>query len=142
MSAPATEAPLDPMAAPSIRVPPPGPRSRELLARLSAAAYPGTASEVAPFVIGRKRGWAVEDVDGNIYLDMISGSASVPLGACRDDLIDPVVEALRRYGNEDSHSLASELMVQLAEELLAVAPSSLTRVDIALNVTEAVEIAL
>ena len=49
---------------------------------------------------------------------------------------------LRRYGNEDSHSLASELMAPLAERLVALAPASLTRVDIALNGTEAVEIAL
>jgi len=141
-SAPLTDAPLDPASAPSIRVPPPGPHSRERLARLAAVAYPGLSSEIAPFVISRKRGWAVEDVDGNVYLDLISASASVPLGAGREDLIDPVIEALRRYGNEDSHSLASELMAPLAEQLLAITPDSLTRVDIALNGTEAVEIAL
>ena len=141
-SAPATETPLDPASAPSMRVPPPGPRSREQLARLGAVAYPGLSSEIAPFVISRKRGWAVEDVDGNVYLDLISASASVPLGACREDLIDPVIEALRRYGNEDSHSLTSELMAPLAEQLLELAPDSLTRVDIALNGTEAVEIAI
>ena len=81
-------------------------------------------------------------MDGNVYLDLISASASVPLGACRDDLIEPAVEMLRRYGNEDSHGLASELMAPLAERLLAIAPRSLSRVDIALNGTEAVEIAL
>ena len=128
--------------APSIRVAPPGPRSRELLDRLGAVAYPGLTAELAPFVIARKQGWTVTDVDGNVYLDLISASASVPLGAGREDIIEPAVEMLRRYGNEDSHGLASELMAPLAERLLAAAPSSLTRVDIALNGTEAVEIAL
>ena len=129
-------------AAPLMRVEPPGPRSRELLERLEAVAYPGLTHGLAPFVAARKRGWTVEDVDGNVYLDLISGSASVPLGAGRDDLIDPAVEMLRRYGNEDSHSIASELMPELAERLLAIAPRSLTRIDIALNGTEAIEIAL
>jgi 4-aminobutyrate aminotransferase-like enzyme len=141
-SVPATETPLDPAIAPSMRVAPPGPCSREQLERLGAVAYPGLSSEVSPFVISRKRGWAVEDVDGNVYLDMISASASVPLGAGREDLIEPVIDALRRYGNEDSHSLASALMAPLAEQLLDLAPDSLTRVDIALNGTEAVEIAV
>ena len=133
---------LDIDAVPSMRTPPPGPRSRELLERMRASFYPGLTAGLAPFVVARKRGWAVEDVDGNVYLDLISGSASVPLGACRDDLIEPAVEMLRRYGNEDSHGLASELMAPLAERLLAIAPRSLTRVDIALNGTEAIEIAL
>jgi 4-aminobutyrate aminotransferase-like enzyme len=139
---PPTAAPLDSSIAPSMRVPPPGPRSRELLDRMDAVCYPGLTTGLAPFVAARKRGWAVEDVDGNVYLDLLSASASVPLGACRDDLIEPAVEMLRRYGNEDSHSLASELMLPLAERLLAIAPSSLSRVDIALNGTEAVEIAI
>ena len=133
---------LDTDAVPSVRTPPPGPRSRELLERMQASFYPGLTAGLAPFVVARKRGWAVEDVDGNVYLDLISGSASVPLGACRDDLIEPAVEMLRRYGNEDSHGLASELMAPLAERLLAIAPRGLTRVDIALNGTEAIEIAL
>ena len=124
-------------------MPPPGPRSRELLERAARrGAYPGLTAELAPFVVARKQGWTVEDVDGNVYLDLISASASVPLGAGREDIIEPAVQMLRRYGNEDSHGLASELMAPLAERLLAATPSSLTRVDIALNGTEAVEIAL
>ncbi len=134
--------PIDLSTVPDVRVPPPGPRSRELLDRLGAVCYPGLTAGLAPFVVARKHGWAVEDVDGNRYLDLISGSASVPIGACRGDVTDAAVDVLRRYGNEDSHSLASELMAPLAERLLAVAPPSLSRVDIALNGTEAVEIAL
>jgi 4-aminobutyrate aminotransferase-like enzyme len=128
--------------APHIVVPPPGPRSRELLERASALFYPGTGHGLAPFVVARKQGYTIEDVDGNIYLDLISASASVPLGACREDIIEPVVEALRRYGNEDSHTIAGEPMIELAERLLEIAPAGLTRVDLALNGTEAVETAI
>ncbi len=119
-----------------------GPRSRELLDRARRTLYAGTAGGLAPFVLGRKAGHTIEDVDGNVYLDLISASASVPLGACREDILEPAIEALRRYGNEDSHTMASEPMIDLAERLLAIAPEGLTRVDLALNGTEAVETAI
>jgi 4-aminobutyrate aminotransferase-like enzyme len=134
--------PLEERLIPDVVVPPPGPRSREILSRQESVLYPGLAQELAPFVVDRKLGYAVEDVDGNVFLDMASASGSVPLGAGREDLLRPAIDAMRRYGNEDSHALPSEFMLPLAERLLSVTPSSLSRVDIALNGTEAVEIAL
>jgi 4-aminobutyrate aminotransferase-like enzyme len=128
--------------APVIRVEPPGPRSREILGRIERRAYPGLSGGLAPFALAEKRAWTVTDADGNVYLDLASASASVPLGAGRVELIEPAVEALERFGNEDSHALASELMAELGERLLAIAPASSTRFDIALNGTEAVEIAI
>jgi 4-aminobutyrate aminotransferase-like enzyme len=127
---------------PSIVTPPPGPRSRELLEGQSKVLYPGLAHGLGPFVIVRKQGDAIEDVDGNVYLDMISAMASVPLGASRPDVTKAAVEALRRYGNEDTHFYSHEFVLPLAEKLLELAPSNLSRVDIALNGTEAIEIAV
>jgi 4-aminobutyrate aminotransferase-like enzyme len=132
----------DKIEAPAIVVEPPGPRSREILARISATAYPGTANHLAPLALASKRGWTAADVDGNLYLDCASASASVPLGAGRPELLAPAIEALETFGNEDTHALASELTAELGERLLAVAPASLSRYDIALNGTEAVEIAI
>jgi 4-aminobutyrate aminotransferase-like enzyme len=128
--------------APAIVVEPPGPRSREILERISATAYPGTANHLAPLALAEKQAWTVADVDGNVYLDCASASASVPLGAGRPELLKPAIDALKTFGNEDSHALASELTAELGERLLAVAPRSLSRYDIALNGTEAVEIAV
>ena len=128
--------------APVIRTPPPGPRSAEVLARIERHAYPGLAAGLAPFALDSKRAWTVTDADGNVYLDLASASASVPLGAGREELITPAVEALRRFGNEDSHALASELTATLGERLVALAPGDVSRYDIALNGTEAVEIAV
>ena len=104
--------------------------------------YPGLAHDLGPFVINRKTGWEIEDVDGNVYLDFISAMASVPFGAARPDVVEPVIEALRRYGSEDTHYYSNEYVLPLAEELLRVAPDGMTRVDIALNGTEAVETAI
>ena len=65
--------------------------------------------------------------------------ASVPAGAARADITEAAVEALRRYGNEDTHYYSHEYVLPLAERLVSVAPGALARVDIALNGTEAVE---
>ncbi|HEY7668664.1 MAG TPA: aminotransferase class III-fold pyridoxal phosphate-dependent enzyme [Actinomycetota bacterium] len=127
---------------PRIVATPPGPKTREILARQEALLYPGLAHDLGPFVIARKDGWTVEDVDGNVYLDLISAMASVPFGAGRADILDPTIEALRRFGNEDTHYFSNPYVLPLAEELVRVAPSGLTRVDIALNGTEAVETAV
>jgi len=120
----------------------PGPKSAAALERISKLVYPGTSEHVAPFVVASKSGYLVEDLDGNTFVDLISASASVPLGAARADLIDPLVETLRRTGNEDTHGIAHELVAPLAERLLALAPDSLTRVALSLNGTESVETAI
>ncbi len=127
---------------PRIVATPPGPKTRDILARQERVLYPGLAHGLGPFVINRKSGWEVEDVDGNVYLDLISAMASVPFGAGRADIVEPVVDALRRYGNEDAHYFSHEYLLPLAEELIRVAPGDISRVDIALNGTEAVETAI
>ena len=132
----------DPLDAPQMRVSPPGPKSRELLERQGKYLYAGLREGLAPFVVAGKRDWCVEDVDGNVYLDMASASASVPLGAGREELIAPAVEAMRRFGNEDTHALTTPLVGELAELLIEITPANLTRLDIALNGTEAIEIAV
>jgi 4-aminobutyrate aminotransferase-like enzyme len=124
---------------PRIVTTPPGPKTRAILERQSAVLYRGLADEVGPFVICRKSGHEIEDVDGNVYLDFISAMASVPAGAARADITDAAVDALRRYGNEDTHYYSNEYVLPLAERLVAIAPGALSRVDIALNGTEAVE---
>ena len=126
----------------SIVATPPGPKTRDILERQSAVLYRGLADEVGPFVICRKSGYEVEDIDGNVYLDCISAMASVPAGAARADITEAAVEALRRYGNEDTHYYSHEYVLPLAERLVAIAPGALSRVDIALNGTEAVETAV
>jgi 4-aminobutyrate aminotransferase-like enzyme len=127
---------------PRIVTTPPGPRTAGIQERLRSILYPGLAKDLGPFVIRRKSGWEIEDVDGNVYLDLLSAMASVPLGSARPDLTRAAVEVLERYGNEDAHYLPHEYVLPLAEALLRIAPNRLTRVDIALNGTEAVESAV
>lgn len=120
----------------------PGPNSAAALKRLRAVLYPGIGEHLAPFVLDRKSGSTLVDLDGNEYVDCASASASVPLGAAREDLIEPTVAAMRRFGNEDGHAISTELAADLAERLVALTPASLTRVAYALNGTEAIETAV
>lgn len=133
---------MEDAAIPRMVVRPPGPVSRDLLERQEKVLYSGLAKDLAPFVLSRKWGYGVEDVDGNVYLDMLSAMASVPLGAVREEVLRPAVEALARYGNEDAHYFSHEYVLPLAEKLVEITPGGLERVDIALNGTEAVETAV
>ena len=127
---------------PRVTLPIPGPRSKQVLELQREVFYPGLTEFCYPFVAARKQGWLVEDLDGNVFVDLVSSSASVPFGAGRADIVDAAAEMLLRYGNEDSHAVTHTLMEPLARRLLSVTPSSLTRVDLALNGTEAVETAV
>ncbi|MEX0983499.1 MAG: aminotransferase class III-fold pyridoxal phosphate-dependent enzyme, partial [Actinomycetota bacterium] len=127
------------MEGPLVRTPLPGPEGARILERLGSVLYPGLAHDLGPFVIRRKEGSLIEDVDGNVFLDLISAMASVPLGAANERIMRAALEAHRTIGLEDPHFYAHEYMLPLAEELLRIAPSGIARVDIALNGTEAVE---
>jgi hypothetical protein len=111
---------------PRIVATPPGPKTREILARQERVLYPGLAHDLGPFVINRKAGWQVEDVDGNVYLDFISAMASVPFGARAPTSWagDRGHPSLRQRG----HALLLERVRAAAgEELLRVAPDGMTR---------------
>ena len=92
----------------------PGPLSRAELEAQRAVFYPGLTHGVYPFVAARKSGWLVEDLDGNVLVDLVSSSASVPFGAGRADLVAAATEQLLAFGNEDSHAVTNPLMSQLA----------------------------
>jgi 4-aminobutyrate aminotransferase-like enzyme len=128
--------------APRIQGPLPGPRSREEIEAQRSVFYAGQTHGSYPFVAARKHGWLVEDLDGNVFVDLVSSSASVPFGAGRADLVEAATEQLLAFGNEDSHAVTNPLMSRLARRLVEVSPASLTRVDLALNGTEAVESAV
>jgi len=81
------------MMAPHIVVKPPGPRSRELLAEqeeleTKAVVY----SKAFPFAIDSAENATIRDVDGNLYIDWVSGISVLNLGH-RNPVITRAVEA-------------------------------------------------
>src|SRR5690349_13322195 len=95
--------PVTPDEAPRLSGPLPGPRSRAELEAQRSVFYAGLTHGTYPFVAARKSGWLVEDLDGNVFVDLVSSSASVPFGAGRADLVAAASEQLTSFGNEDSH---------------------------------------
>jgi 4-aminobutyrate aminotransferase-like enzyme len=110
--------------APRIVHPPPGPKSRRLLERQAkletdAIGYPHYFP-IAPKVA---RGATIEDVDGNRFIDWVSGISVLNLGHRHPRL----VAALEAQAREIWHALElpTEARVRFLEELVAVLPGSL-----------------
>ena len=77
------------------------------------------ANGVSPVYAARANGARIWDVDGNEYIDWVSGIGAVILGYC-----DPVVDdAVReQIGKGVATSINSELEIELAEELCRTIP--------------------
>lgn len=89
------QAPVTVQQGPSVRTPVPGPRSARLLERQaqhesSVRSYP----RALPIAIKRGSGSYVEDLDGNIFVDFLSGAGAVPLGHSHAELIEAIAQQL------------------------------------------------
>jgi 4-aminobutyrate aminotransferase-like enzyme len=124
---------------PIVRTPLPGPRSAELLQRADRVLMRRPDVAEMPFVEASKRGWIIEDVDGNTFADHCSAWGSTPLGATPAAAGDAVVDAQGRYGMEISNYISSEPVVALAERLVELAPAGLERVSMDVSGTLVVE---
>ena len=74
------------MAVPDIRTPLPGPKAAALIARDAAVISPSYTRSY-PLVIARGEGVAVEDVDGNVFLDCAAGIAVNSTGVSHPDVV-------------------------------------------------------
>jgi 4-aminobutyrate aminotransferase/(S)-3-amino-2-methylpropionate transaminase len=126
----------------SLKTPIPGPRSRALLDRRTAA-VPRGVSQVTPVFVHRAEGAVIEDVDGNRYLDFAGG-----IGCLNGGHREPgVVAALHAQTDRFLHTCFMvtpyESYVRLAEKLNALAPGSTPKKTLLLNSgAEAVENAI
>lgn len=113
--------------APLIRIPPPGPKSKEYLEY--QAAHEGSAVSYPrgmPMAIRRARGATVEDMDGNIYIDFFGGAGVMNVGHA-----NPMVsEAASKQLSELTHSLdiPNPARKALVEMLLTLLPRELNRI--------------
>ncbi len=106
---------------PRIVNPPPGPRARELIAWDVATLSP-SLSRTAPLVGVRAEGVFVEDIDGNVFLDLGSGIAVTGVGHRHPKVIEAVkkqLDALVFVNSLDYYTLPQ---VELAEMLFEATP--------------------
>ena len=99
----------------------PGPRSREVLARLAAS----VASPLAitfPVVAAEARGVAITDVDGNVFIDFAGGVGCLNVGHSHPHVVAAAQEQLDKFSHTDFTVVPYEVYADLSERLLALAP--------------------
>ena len=110
--------------APHIEVTPPGPKSRELLAKQSgletrAVIYP----KAFPFAIESARGSTVRDVDGNLYIDWFSGVSVLNLGHQNPAVTEAVQAQMKKIWH--TMEIPTETRIAFLERLNKILPGSL-----------------
>jgi 4-aminobutyrate aminotransferase len=105
---------------PRIRTPLPGPKAQALIERDRPVTTPSYPRDY-PFVMARGRGAEVWDVDGNRYLDFMSG-----IGVCSTGHAHPqVVRAIKDAADDFLHISSDywhERMTRVAEKINALDP--------------------
>jgi len=118
-TSPQSQQPIGP--APSITTPLPGPRARDFIERDERCSSPSYTRDF-PLVAGRAQGCAVEDVDGNRWLDFAAGIAVCATGHCHP----AVVAAIEAQSRALLHICGSDFyypsMVEVMEKLAAIVP--------------------
>jgi 4-aminobutyrate aminotransferase-like enzyme len=138
---------------PHVVVTPPGPRSRELAARLGAVDCPSaearretrsreSGSGHAPIVYARAHGSNVIDVDGNRYVDLAAGFGALLLGHLPPSVQGAVDEQADRLWLALGDVYPSDAKVILCERLAALYPAPGARVMLGATGADAVTAAL
>ncbi|MEQ1855050.1 MAG: aspartate aminotransferase family protein [Longimicrobiales bacterium] len=129
---------------PDMRVPIPGPASKDLADRLRAVESRNVTwlSDDWPIFWEEAAGANVRDADGNVYVDLCAGFGVALLGHSHPSVVAAVSEQARRliHGMGDVHP--PTLRVELLERLRDLAPWPEARAVLASTGSEAVEIAL
>jgi 4-aminobutyrate aminotransferase-like enzyme len=138
---------------PEVRVPPPGPRSRQIAARLAAVESPSvdarraarreeSGAEQAPIVYAAGRGANVVDADGNRYVDLAAGFGALLLGHAPAEVVSAVERQQRMLGLALGDVYAAEPKLHLCERLARLFPQPGARVLLGSSGADAVTAAL
>ncbi|HUY22447.1 MAG TPA: 4-aminobutyrate--2-oxoglutarate transaminase [Acidimicrobiales bacterium] len=101
----------------------PGPRSRRLMARRSAAVPAGVGTTLGVFV-ARAGGGIVEDVDGNRLIDFASGISVTNVGSSAPRVITAVREQLDRFTHTCFQVTPYTGYVEVCERLNELTPGA------------------
>lgn len=109
---------------PSIKVPPPGPKSKAMHARCTKH-FKGLSGQVKLFPVAFEsgHGCVLVDVDGNKYIDFSSGIYVTTLGHCHPKVTEAVQKAAGQLMN--AHDFTTEIKTRLCEKLAQVLPGDL-----------------
>jgi 4-aminobutyrate aminotransferase len=109
------------MQVPNLKTPLPGPKAKALIDRDRQAVSTSYTRDY-PLVIARGEGVAVEDVDGNVFLDCTSGIAVTSTGHSHPKVVAAITDQAQRFLHMSGTDFYYEPQVRLAEEMSAIAP--------------------
>jgi 4-aminobutyrate aminotransferase/(S)-3-amino-2-methylpropionate transaminase len=101
----------------------PGPKSQALM-KDKERLVPDAFSIHVPVAIQSARGALVEDVDGNVYIDLAGGLGCLNVGHSAPEVVAAIQEAAARFTHTDFSVIMYDSYVQLAESLCRLAPIS------------------
>jgi 4-aminobutyrate aminotransferase/(S)-3-amino-2-methylpropionate transaminase len=117
----------------------PGPRSLELAARRAAAVSAAVGSTL-PVYAARAAGALLEDVDGNVFVDLGSGIAVTSVGAAHPEVAAAVAAQAAAFTHTCFMVTPYEGYVAVAEALARLTPGSFDKRSVLVNSgAEAVE---
>jgi len=99
----------------------PGPRARDLVERDRAVTSPSYTRSY-PLVAARGEGCMLEDVDGNVFLDLTAGIAVTTTGHAHPEVVQAIQDQAARLLHMSGTDFYYAPMVELAEGLAARAP--------------------
>ena len=99
----------------------PGPRARALIERDRAVTSPSYTRSY-PLVAARGEGCVIEDVDGNVFLDLTAGIAVTATGHAHPLVVEAIQQQAALLLHMSGTDFYYEPMVELAESLAARAP--------------------
>ena len=108
------------MPSPHIRTPLPGPKAQALIARDRPVTTPSYPRDY-PFVMAKGRGAEVWDVDGNRFLDFMSGIGVASTGHAHPQVVQAIKEAADDFLHISS-DYWHERMTRVAEKINALDP--------------------
>ncbi|MGD9647668.1 MAG: aminotransferase class III-fold pyridoxal phosphate-dependent enzyme [Pirellulales bacterium] len=120
----------------------PGPRAAAWIARDDQVLSPSYTRDY-PLVAARGEGCAIEDVDGNVFLDFTAGLAVTSTGHCHPDVVAAIQDQAARLIHMSGTDFYYAPEIELAERLAKLAPGeSPKRVFFTNSGTETIEAAL
>jgi 4-aminobutyrate aminotransferase len=106
---------------PKLKTDLPGPRACSLISRDRAVASPSYTRDY-PLVAARGEGCMVEDVDGNVFLDLMAGIAVTNTGHCHPRVIAAIQSQSSQLLHIAGTDFYYEPMIELSERLSQRAP--------------------
>jgi 4-aminobutyrate aminotransferase len=106
-----------------IRVPPPGPKAKEIVERTAKYLSP-SFSRFYPLALESAHGCLVKDVDGNTYIDLNAGLGVLVAGSTPDRVVEAVRQQAGRFIHYSYTDFYYENIVELADKLTTMTPGN------------------